>query len=707
MKPHVFALLTAALPCQVLASPALAKTVVCPGPTVLEGIDISYWQSGIDWAKVKAAGKKYAIIRAAHALKADTKFEFNWKQCRAQKLHCGVYQYFEPNIDPIAQANLMLKMMGPLKAGDLPPVIDVESKAGATPSQIAAAVGKWLAHVKNATGVTPMIYTGAYFWEGNVKSSAFVATPLWHAQYCTNCCPNIASPWKKWAFWQYSSTGKVSGISGNVDLDKWNGTAAALAQFAVDPGCTAKCDGNFIVKADCSKVDCDKAVGPVAGGLCVNDSIGLRCISELCPAKGDKTVCPPAQGNALLGTCKDGKLTTGDCSQFGAFCSTAAAPQAKCVSAFCAKSPADKPVEKDVCLPDGVRYACEADGDLVKKACGVGTACAMVAGAAVCQSTACKVHCEGSKLIGTDCKAKDCATLAGVQAGACISDTLSTRCVSKFCPATGAAGVCLPDPKFQTVGKCLDGQVVASTCPAGDQVCAKGPAGGACADKACVSDPTKPPVVQDVCLAKGLLHCDAAGKASVKACPTGTACVAGILPALCVAVAQPDAGSNDVAVADAAADAGPDAGPEVGPDGAGADAPDAADDPPEDVAYDVAAQDLAEDVGEAKDVPGPVEDAAAVDAQPLEDTAEPAPADVADDAPLPKDTAAPKDADGGKDAAVAKDLAVATADVPAPPVAGGDLAVADDGCRAGPAGSPWSLLPLLAMGWLLRRRRVA
>jgi lysozyme len=320
--------------CLLVAAPAAAKTVVCPQGATIPGIDVSYWQGTIDWAKVKAAGKKYAIMRAAHALKADTKFDFNWKQCHVQGLRCGVYQYFEPNIDPIAQANLMLKMMGKLGPGDLPPVIDVESKAGMTPAAISAAIKKWIDHVEKAVGRKPMIYTGAYFWEDYVKSTAWVSYPLWHAQYCSNCCPNIANPWKTWHFWQHSSTGKVSGIAGNVDLDLWNGEQKALDAFAVStkpppPTCKPACEGSVVVAADCSK---------------------------------------------------------GDCAKFAAYCSTVAAPLPKCVSVFCVKDAGTKPVAKDVCLPDGKRAHCEADGDLTPKPCAIGQNCKMVNGAAVCDA---------------------------------------------------------------------------------------------------------------------------------------------------------------------------------------------------------------------------------------------------------------------------------------------------------------------------------
>jgi lysozyme len=446
------------------ALPVQAKTQVCPGPVMLDGIDVSYWQQNIDWAKVKAAGKKYAIMRATHAMKVDTKFDFNWKECHAKGLHCGVYQYFEPAEDPIVQADLMLGMMGKLQPGDLPPVIDVESTTGANPTQLATAVTKWIAHVEKATGVKPIIYSGAYFWEGNVKSNAFAAYPLWHPQYTTASCPTIASPWTNWHFWQHSSTGSVSGISGNVDLNRWNGTAADLAGFAIQAtaGCTPGCQGNVAVQASCAKTDC-------AANKCVSDSLGVRCIDASCPATGKAKVCLPS---GLLGDCDNGKLSaTSDCSATGGLCNSAAASQAKCVSAFCVSSASAKPQVKDICLKDGKRYTCSAAGDLSLKECPAGGSCTDDGSGAVCKSKTCAKSCQGDLLVGADCGKIDCAGLPGLQAGSCVSDAKGPRCSSSFCPPLGTTTVCLPKISPAAMGICTDGSLVPATCKVGLETC--------------------------------------------------------------------------------------------------------------------------------------------------------------------------------------------------------------------------------------------
>ena len=96
------------------------------GPTV-KGMDVSYYQGTIDWAKVKADGVQYAIIRVSDGLNTpDTKFDSYWAGSRAAGVLHGAYQFFEPSQDPIAQADMLLAKIGTLKPDDLPPTIDVE-----------------------------------------------------------------------------------------------------------------------------------------------------------------------------------------------------------------------------------------------------------------------------------------------------------------------------------------------------------------------------------------------------------------------------------------------------------------------------------------------------------------------------------------------------------------------------------------------------
>ena len=512
-----------------LALPLTAQAggTKCPGPTTLEGIDVSYWQGTIDWAKVKAT-KKFVIMRVAHGMAQDTKFPANW--AGAKGMPRGVYLYFDPAADAVAQANLLLTKMGPMLPGMLPPVLDVESTGGKSPAVVAAQVTKFVNHVKAKIGVDVVIYTGKYFWDDNVKSTAQAKNPLWHAQYCTNCCPNIAAPWNAWIMWQYSSTGKVSGISGNVDTDKWNGTLAALEKFAGLGGCKPACEGNQLVAADCGKSDCAKVASK-----CVDDDLAPRCVSNLCPNKGTSTVCVADKKNETLGTCKNGALTTGNCGAFGAICSTGGGQAAHCASAFCVASPKETPVEKDVCLPDGKRYHCDKTGATKLNACTAAQKCEMANGVASCTG-GCKAHCEGTKKVGTDCKATDCAPGGGT----CVNDDLGLRCMSTLCPAKGPATVCVTDAANSKIGTCKDGTLTTAECGAFGAWCSTALAPHQCVSVYCAATASDKPTAKDVCLPGGKRYaCDTKGGIVEKACPVGQACVTAGGVATCAGQCQP------------------------------------------------------------------------------------------------------------------------------------------------------------------------
>ncbi len=237
------------------------SVTVCATGSTIKGIDVSVFQGTIDWPKVKADGVVYAIIRVSDGLNTpDSKFAANWANSRAAGVIHGAYQFFEPSQDPIAQADMMLAKTGPLKPDDLPPMIDVEVTDGLAPAAVAAAVKKWIAHVKAKTGRDPIVYTGFYFWGDNVGGANVLPSPLFHAQYTTAACPNIATPWTTWAFWQYTSSGAINGIAGNVDVDRFNGTKAQLLAMLGPPG---SC-GDGTCSAGESTVSCPEDCGPCA-----------------------------------------------------------------------------------------------------------------------------------------------------------------------------------------------------------------------------------------------------------------------------------------------------------------------------------------------------------------------------------------------------------------------------------------------------------
>jgi lysozyme len=88
----------------------------------------------------------------------------------------------------------------------------------------------WLARVEQAMGITPIIYSRQNYLESLLGNGVdkLAGYRLWIAQYTAAREPRVPSVWNDWTFWQYSKKGSTKGISGDVDLDRFNGTLASL-----------------------------------------------------------------------------------------------------------------------------------------------------------------------------------------------------------------------------------------------------------------------------------------------------------------------------------------------------------------------------------------------------------------------------------------------------------------------------------------------
>lgn len=202
-------------------APDLDAPGCADGPTV-PGIDVSYHQDRIDWKKVQRAGIRFAFVRVSDGLTVDDpEFARNWDGARAQHIARGAYQFFRPEEDALAQADKLIAAIARDK-GELPPVIDVEVTGGLAPAKLARQVSLWIDRVRSRLDVEPIIYTSPDFWRDEVGGADLSAQPLWVAHY-TRDCPRVPAPWTRWTFWQYSKSGRVPGIKGNVDLNVYQG----------------------------------------------------------------------------------------------------------------------------------------------------------------------------------------------------------------------------------------------------------------------------------------------------------------------------------------------------------------------------------------------------------------------------------------------------------------------------------------------------
>jgi GH25 family lysozyme M1 (1,4-beta-N-acetylmuramidase)/LysM repeat protein len=208
------------------------------------GIDVSYWDAGIDWPKVRATGQRYVFVKATEAIKyKDPTFDDNWFGAKSAGLLRGAYHFFRCNADAKKQADFFIDYVKSFNdLGELPPVLDLETHDGQRRDKIVPAAKTWLDRVEAAFGKKPIIYSGQYFLQ-DYLSEAGGGPPSWAKdyvlwlaqypnQYILGMQPFLPRGWFKWTFWQYSEKGRINGINADVDLNHFNGTLEELYKFA-------------------------------------------------------------------------------------------------------------------------------------------------------------------------------------------------------------------------------------------------------------------------------------------------------------------------------------------------------------------------------------------------------------------------------------------------------------------------------------------
>jgi lysozyme len=206
---------------------------VCASGATLEGVDVSHWEGTIDWSKVAASGRAFAIAKATEDINfADPQFQANWAGMKSAGLTRGAYHFFRPASDGAAQADWFLDKVGAFNTGDLPPILDWEATDSVAATTAQQRVSDFVGRIKDRTGLTTMVYTSARFLGTVGNPTQFQMLPLWDAHWNVTC-PNIPDAWQRWTMWQYSSTAAVPGITGNVDVNRFNGSAEDLKTLTV------------------------------------------------------------------------------------------------------------------------------------------------------------------------------------------------------------------------------------------------------------------------------------------------------------------------------------------------------------------------------------------------------------------------------------------------------------------------------------------
>lgn len=212
----------------------------CPAAPahVLPGIDVSSFQGAIDWRKVKSDGIVFAFARVSDGVDVvDQSFAKNYRAMKRVGIRRGVYQHFRASVSPKKQVELLVAAIRRSGRPDLPVVADVETDDGRPPEEVRARLKTWLHLIERRTRRRPIIYTSPSM--SPTLGRGFGAYHLWVAHYDVEC-PRAVDGWRRWSLWQRSSTGRVAGINGNVDLDTFAGTNRELRRLGLGGGPSRK-----------------------------------------------------------------------------------------------------------------------------------------------------------------------------------------------------------------------------------------------------------------------------------------------------------------------------------------------------------------------------------------------------------------------------------------------------------------------------------
>lgn len=189
------------------------------------GIDVSAYQGKIDWAKVKASGIQFAILKIIRKdLNRDKQFEANWKGCKENDIPIQSVYNYSYAINVSKSKNDAHKVAEILNGREAMVFLDVEDDCqkglGSKLIDIINAYGD----VIRSYGLAFGVYTGKSFYNSYIKPYGGVKYPMWIAAYGKNK-GNIDLKYQpqveNMVGWQYTSKGVVNGINGNVDMNIW------------------------------------------------------------------------------------------------------------------------------------------------------------------------------------------------------------------------------------------------------------------------------------------------------------------------------------------------------------------------------------------------------------------------------------------------------------------------------------------------------
>ena len=187
--------------------------------TQYKGIDVSKHNGTIDWAKVKAAGVQFAMLRAGYGRydnQKDERFESNYKGATAAGIPVGAYHYSYATTAEQAKQEAEV-FLGWIKGKNLtyPVAFDIEDKKQANLGvSLISDIIRAFCETVEAAGYYVVVYANKDWLTNRIDADCKSRYDIWLAQWTSE--PTYTG---SYGMWQYSSKGSVDGISGRVDMN--------------------------------------------------------------------------------------------------------------------------------------------------------------------------------------------------------------------------------------------------------------------------------------------------------------------------------------------------------------------------------------------------------------------------------------------------------------------------------------------------------
>ena len=201
----------------------------------VHGIDVSKYQTSIDWPQAKASGISFAFIKATEGGdRVDDQFEGHWNATKAAGVPRAAYHFYYFCRTAAEQAAWFIRNV-PRERNSLPPVVDMEwnpqsptCKLRPDPATVRSEMKTFLEIVEKYYGKKPIIYTSIDFFDDN-QLAGFRGYPYWLRSVAGHPSERYGS--HPFTFWQYTGTGVVPGIRGKTDINVFNGTEGAWRKW--------------------------------------------------------------------------------------------------------------------------------------------------------------------------------------------------------------------------------------------------------------------------------------------------------------------------------------------------------------------------------------------------------------------------------------------------------------------------------------------